>query len=288
MQKQTIFVTGATGNVGKEVVFHLLKRGHRVIASKTSRSGGEDTPQLTYRNFDFTKPDSWEPCLEGADRVFLMRPPHISNIKRDIYPFLQYLKEKEIQQVVFLSVQGAEKNKKIPHHKVETFITELGIPHTFVRPSFFMQNLTSTHLEEIRDERCLFVPTGKGTTNFIDVRDIGEICARMFLEDTYLNRGYTVTGEKSYSYKEVAELLSSGLEREIGFADPGPLRFVSYHLKKGRKPAMTLVMLALYSVVKSGRGDISTSTSAEILQRPAVSLEDFIQDYKPILTGPRQ
>lgn len=285
MMSELYFVTGAGGNVGKEVVRHLLAKGQRVIASKRAASNAEDTQDLTYRNFDFTDPTTWDACLEGVTKVFLMRPPHISHIKRDMHPFLAYLKQKEIQQIVFLSVQGAETNAIVPHHKIESYIQEMGLPYTFVRPSFFMQNLESTHLEEIRDLHALMVPTGKGKTNFIDVRDIGEICAMMFLDARHINKAYTVTGETSYSYREVADHLSRGLGFTVAFTNPNPLRFIAYHLRHKRKLAMVLVMLILYTTVRTGKGDITTDTTQELLQRSPISLDRYIADNKALFGG---
>lgn len=283
--KETFFITGATGNVGIEVVKHLLSKGQKVIASQHSEKVSEFRNNLVYRNFDFQEPGTWDACLQGVRKVFLMRPPHISKIKRDIYPFLKYLKTRDITQVVFLSVQGVEKNRIVPHYKIEKFLKELEIPYTFVRPGFFMQNLTTTHLPEIRDKQMVFTPTGKGRTNFIDVRDIGEIIALMFLDKKHLNKAYTVTGEKSYSYHEIASILTSGLGVNIEFINPHPIQFLRFHLRRGRKLAMTLVMLALYSVVKSGKGDISTTTSEEILGRKTIGLEEFIKDHKSLFFG---
>ncbi|MDY0288307.1 MAG: NmrA family NAD(P)-binding protein [Sphaerochaeta sp.] len=197
--KETIFVTGAGGNVGKEVVRSLLERGVRVIASKRATSDKEDGQDLTYRPFDFTDPSTWDACLHEVTRVFLIRPPHMAKIRRDICPFLDYLKERKIRQVVFLSVQGAETNTIVPHHRIEAYIQKIGLPYSFVRPSFFMQNLNTTHLKEIRDDHILMVPTGKGKTNYIDTRDIGQICALIFLDGKHLNQAYTVTGPMSYS-----------------------------------------------------------------------------------------
>ncbi|THB62584.1 MAG: NAD-dependent epimerase/dehydratase family protein [Spirochaetaceae bacterium] len=281
----TFFVSGATGNVGKEVIKHLLEKGQKVIAAKRHQDLSSDKENLIFRHFDFLDSKTWDGCLEGVNKVFLMRPPHISKIKRDMYPFMKYMKDKGIQHVVFLSVQGAEKNKLVPHQKIEVFLGELEIPYTFVRPSFFMQNLTTTHLPEIRDDRMIFVPAGKGKTNFIDVRDIGKIITLMFFDSKHINKAYTITGDRSYSYQEVADYLSDGLNRKIEYVSPNPARFVAFHLKRGRKLAMTLVMLALYSLVKSGKADITSTTSKEILGRETISLEEFIRDHKNILLG---
>jgi len=282
---QKILVTGATGNVGKEVINSLHRYGHKVIAASRKPPASTELDSTLYRKLDFQDPATWEGALKGITKVFLMRPPHMANIKKDLLPFLRFLKTRELKQIVFLSVQGAEKNTLVPHNKVEGYLKKLNLPYTILRPSFFMQNLTTIHLEEIQKENQIFVPTGRGKTNFIDVRDIGEVTARVFTGDNHLFQEYTITGEHSYTYKEVARILSSELNRKISFVNPNPLSFVLYHIKKGRKPGMALVMLALYSVIKSGRGDISTSTTEELLERSPICLKDFIIHHKSILTG---
>lgn len=279
-----IIVTGARGNIGKEVVAQLRTRGHIVVAASRSPSQSDDEG-IIHRHFDFTVAETWNQALAGVDKVFLVRPPHISNIGRDMAPFLRELKRRAIEQVVFLSVQGAESNSLVPHQKIENLLNELVIPSTMVRPSFFMENLTTTHLTEIRDEGRLFIPAGNGRTNFIDGRDIGEIAANTLLEPGHIGMGYTITGPESFSYHQIASKLSSALGRPIEYTNPNPFWFIGYHLKKGRSLSMTLVMLALYSVVKSGNADITTSTSEEILGRPPRSLDQFIADNSSSFNG---
>ena len=279
-----IFVTGATGNVGQETVRHLLAQGESVIAATRKVQQPKEQQNLIYRPFSFEDASCWERSLEGANRVFLMRPPHISNIKRDMLPFLQFLKQQQVKQVVFMSVQGADRNKIVPHRAIEDYLRTLDLPYTIVRPSFFMQNLTTTHLSEIRDEHRLFIPAGTGRTNFIDVRDLGEVCARMFTDNGHIGKAYTVTGMRSYSYREVAETLTSILGFPIRHESPGFIPFFSYHLSKGRTIGMVAVMYALYSVVRIGNGDISTDTTEQILGRRPRTLYEFIADHTELLT----
>ena len=275
----TFFITGATGNIGKLVVQELLNKGHHVKAAILS---GESLPhhqQLELIEFDFTKPETWKPALDQVDRVFLMRPPHIANIKRDMLPFLRYLKDSTCTQTVFMSVQGADKNPWVPHRKVELALHELAIPHSLLRPSFFMQNLTTTHLPEIRDENQLMIPAGKGKTNFIDGFDIACCAAEILLKPNLHNKAYTVTGLQSYSYQEIADKLSQVLGRTITYKNPGALGFLAYHRKK-RALGMSLVMLALYSIVKLGKGDITTTDTEIILQRKPKDLTTFLLDHR--------
>jgi nucleoside-diphosphate-sugar epimerase len=150
-----------------------------------------------------------------------------------------------------------------------------------------MQNLSTTHLPEIRDEGRLFVPAGKGRTNFIDTRDIAEAAALALLGEGHAGKAYALGGPKSYSYGELADELSAALGRTIRYEDPGALAFLAYHLRRGRALGMSLVMLALYTVVKAGKGDMSADDTARLLGREPRSLGSFLSDYKALFLPER-
>lgn len=298
----SILVTGATGNVGSEVLRHLAAVDVDSYAAITARRVETDdaghrprptaeTSALIHgaqpRVFDFTEESTWQPALTGIDAVFLVRPPHISNIARDMEPFLRYLAGTEVRHVVFLSVLGAEANRMVPHHKVERALERLGIAATMLRPSFFMQNLTTTHLTEIRDEGRIFVPAGDGRTNFVDVRDVAEAAAAILVEpeDERMETaivGYPITGEASYTYTEVAELISSLTDTQVGYEPARLAPFMRYHHRRGRSLGHILVMFALYSVTRIGRADTTTDCLARLLGRPPRSLEAFITDHREL------
>lgn len=76
-----VFVTGATGTVGKAVAQFLLARHATVVDAALDAADlthlGEG---LTARHCDFSmSPDELGLALEGCDRVFLMRPPAIAS-----------------------------------------------------------------------------------------------------------------------------------------------------------------------------------------------------------------
>lgn len=291
-----ILVTGATGNVGSEVCRHLAKGDRPVLGAVREHDVREDGTASDRaaarlfgaepRRFEFTDPSTWAAALEGAGRVFLVRPPHISRIRRDMAPFLSYLADRGIERVVFLSVQGAESNSIVPHHRIERAIRDLDLPHTFLRPSFFMQNLTTTHLPEIRDEHRIFVPAGNGTTNFVDVRDIGEAAAIVLCDDAYRNTACALTGAESYTYHDVAARLSSILGTAIVYEPARLVPFLRYHLSRGRPLGHTLVMYALYSVTRLGRAGGATDAVERITGRRPRALDEFVRDHRDTLTGP--
>jgi len=277
----TYLITGATGNVGKYVLEKLTDK--EVFAGISSEASVSKLPESTqYRIIRFGEPSTYESALKNIDCIFLMRPPHISNIKRDIVPFLEAAKAQKIKHIVFLSLAGAEKNIFVPHHKVEAAIKALSIPYTFIRPTFFMQNLSTTHLEEIRNKNEIIVPAGKGKTNFIDVRDIAAAAAEIIGKSEHYNKGYTITGQKSYTYFEIASIMSDVLKMNISYNNPSMIRFYRLMRKKGYQRKFIFVMIGIYATTKFGLADINTDELQGLINREPISFREFLKDYQEI------
>jgi uncharacterized protein YbjT (DUF2867 family) len=111
---------------------------------------------------DFARPASWPAALAGVDRLFLLRPPAIANARRYIYPVIDAARAAGVERIVFLSLLGAEKNPVVPHASVEKHLRRAGVPWTFLRPSFFMQNLSTTHRTDLEERDELYLPAGRG------------------------------------------------------------------------------------------------------------------------------
>ncbi|MFP4078734.1 MAG: SDR family oxidoreductase, partial [Candidatus Izemoplasmataceae bacterium] len=147
-----VLVTGASGNVGRFVVQYLLEKGEEVVAAGTdpNRLKTLFNEAVKTVRLDFTDEKTFGEALKAVDRVFLMRPPHLGKAEA-LYPFIDRMKAHGIRLVAFLSLMGVEKNPFPPHHKIEKYIIKKNLPYAFIRPGFFMQNLTGIHAEEIRE-----------------------------------------------------------------------------------------------------------------------------------------
>ena len=284
-----ILITGATGNIGQETIQSLLKYNNKdikIIAAvrdiEKAKNQLSKFPSLEYRSFDFMDNESMLAALEGIDQVLLVRPPAISQVKEYILPLIKMLKRKNIEQVVFLSLQGVEKNPIVPHYKIEKYIKEEGIPYTFLRPSFFMQNLSTTHQLEIKENNEIFIPAGRGRTNFIDVRDIAEVAALVLVESGHLNEAYELTGSRGYSYEEISNILSVILKRKITYKSPSVLRFFFRKKKEGMAIGKIIVMTGLYTVARLGKANHKTETLKKLLGRKPMDFRSFAQKNKDL------
>jgi uncharacterized protein YbjT (DUF2867 family) len=292
-----IVVTGATGNVGFEVLKQLLEAGHSVRAavtnlekaSTTMQEKGLDVSKIELRRLEFGNESTYAPASENATGLFLMRPPAISNTKKFINPAVDAAKVAGVKRTAFLSLQGAEKNPVVPHHAVERHLEKSGLDYTFLRAAFFMQNLATTHREDIQKYSDIFIPAGRGKTAFVDVRDIASVAVKALTasDEEYerlelKNNGVELTGGEALDYNEVAAILSEVLGRTITYSNPSNRKFGKTWRERGYPLAQVLVMEALYTIAKLGWAGQLTNDLERILERKPTMFRQFAEDYKHV------
>ncbi|WEO76041.1 NmrA family NAD(P)-binding protein [Cryobacterium sp. SO2] len=285
---EAILVTGATGNVGRAVVEALLNAG------KTVRAAGRDRDAVRKMfgdrveavSLDFTDPSTWTATFSGVRQMFLLRPPQLGKPKKQMLPALEFARRQGVEQIVFLSLQDAEKNKVVPHAAIESWLRTSGISWTFVRASFFHQNLSTTHLMDIRDRNELVVPAGSGATAFVDAEDVGAVAAAALLDPhTYSNKALTVTGDEALTYERIVQILTSELGRPIRYAQPGAIRYALHARRRLLMPwTMVLVTLAIYTTARMGMAAGLTQTVRDVLGRDPISFAQFAHRERGIWT----
>lgn len=281
-----ILVTGASGNVGCYVVKELLKMGENLVVAGTNIKKLREMfgDKIETVELDFTKAQTFDIALNGVDRIFLIRPPHLGK-PEDLFPFIEATKKYPIKLLSFLSLMGVENNTIPPHHKIEKYIEEMGIPFAHIRPGFFMQNVSGIHSAEIKEKATIFVPAGKSKTSFIDAADIGLAIATVLHEpEKYTNTEHTITGPEALDYYQIAEILSHVTGRKITYDKPGYLKYRNYYIKKrGLDKRYVNVTVALYFMTRMGTAKDVTSEFYKLTRKHPRTFEDFarenIQDF---------
>jgi len=281
---KNILITGATGNIGKAVIKWLFERDseHNIIAAvrevSRAREQFTDYADLDYRIFDFEQAYTFSDALKDIDAIFLLRPPHISDVQKYFEPLIKEISAAGINQVMFLSVQGAEKSKIIPHHKIENLIKEAGLDYIFLRPSYFMQNLATTLADDIRERNKIILPAGDAVFNWVDVDNIGEAAAVLFDQfGEYKNQALEITGYENENFQHVANLISELTEENITYENKNPLSYYWLKRRQNISRGMVMVMIMLHFLPRfQGEPEISTLYE-DLTGKKPTTLEEFIK-----------
>lgn len=274
-----ILVTGSTGNVGREVVRCCLARGLPVRAAVRSVDGETNLPSAVQRvAFDFQNPATFPAALAGVQQVFLLRPPQLGRA-RDLRPFIRAAHDAGVQHVVFLSLMGVSINPFTPHFWTEWLLRFSGMRHTFLRPSFFLQNLDTFYRDAIQTQNEVLVPAGKGKVSLVDVRDIGAVAAAVFADPAKQGTPYTLTGPAAVDWYQVAEALTAELGSPIVYREPDMDRYTMYLRGQGHPDDFIQVQTMLMMVLRNGWSAGVTDDIARLLGRPATDLRTYVRDY---------
>jgi uncharacterized protein YbjT (DUF2867 family) len=203
-----LFVTGATGHVGRVLVDLLNHRGAEFRA--LVRTPREDLPaEQVVGSLD-------DPLdLRGVDTVFLLVPgtglAHTTNV-------LAAARDSGVRRIVYLSSYAVLGNP-VPamgrwHHEREQLIRSSGIAGTFLRPTGFMTNAFDW-LPTIRAGGYVLDPIGPGRAAPIDPADIAAAAAVVLTEEGHEKTEYTLTGPEVSTLAEQVAILGAAIGRSL-------------------------------------------------------------------------
>lgn len=158
-----IAVVGATGQQGGAVARALLAQGVPTRALVRDPEG-DKAQALAAQGAELVPADlddqaSLRAALTGAAALFAMASPTPERGADGETAHGQAIADAAagvgLAHVVYSSVGGVERHTGIPHfeskHQVEQYLQELGVPTTFVRPVFFMDNFPRFMTPTVQD-----------------------------------------------------------------------------------------------------------------------------------------
>ncbi|MBY5406298.1 MULTISPECIES: SDR family oxidoreductase [Rhizobium] len=220
----TILVTGATGNVGRQVVEHLVKHGADVRALVRDPSKADFPAGVSVVQGEFLDVDSLRNAMSGVSTLFLLSAVVPDEFTQALIA-LNVARSAGIERIVYLSVIHADLYVNVPHFAgkfgVERMIEQMGFKATILRPAYFIQN-DLTVKDVITGYGAYPMPVGAKGLAMIDVRDIAEIAALELLrreqaaEPLALDR-INLVGPETLTGAGIAAIWSDVLARPIAY-----------------------------------------------------------------------
>lgn len=217
----TILVTGAGGKTGRTLLSWLSRQGVEVRILLRSARHAERLPSLDRTQVitgDMLDPSVIDQAVEGVGTVYHIPPNmHPQEVKMAA-GLLSAAHDAGVSRFVYHSVMHPQL-PAMPHHwrklQVETLVIESGLQFTILQPAAYMQNLLTgwTSIERNGVYRVPYSPSTR--LQLVDLNDVAEAAARVLLQPGHADAIYELAGPSAPTQRQVADLLSTALERPV-------------------------------------------------------------------------
>ncbi|MCD2514961.1 NmrA/HSCARG family protein [Massilia sp. G4R7] len=280
----TILVTGATGQIGRQVVQQLIDRGAQVRALVRDPAKADFPSQVDVVQGDLLDPDSLRAAYQGVKTMFLLNAVAPDEFTQALIA-LNLAKEAGIERLVYLSVIHSDRYLNVPHfagkYGVERVIEDLGFSATILRPAYFMEN-DATVLDVVREYGVYPMPIGGKGLAMIATSDIAEIAAVELVHRDRAtrpipNERYNLVGPDTLSGQDAAAVWSEVLGRPINYGGDDTAAF-EQNLRRFMPGWMAYDMRLMAGRFQNEGmvpepGDVARLTA--LLGRPLRSYRDF-------------
>ncbi|MFF2810722.1 NAD(P)H-binding protein [Streptomyces sp. NPDC058000] len=210
-----ILVTGANGNVGRNLVRELINAGEKVRALTRDPATTSLPDSVEIVCGDLTRPETLPAALQDVDRAFLF--PVFGALEG----FLASAEEVGTRHIVLLSSDSVTFSQPgwigERHLACEQAVAASGMSWTFVRPTVFMANdLGWTH--QIRHGGTVRGVYGSAAMAPVDERDIAAVAAHALLTPQP-GTAYELTGPQALSQIDRVRIIGETLGLSTRFEE---------------------------------------------------------------------
>jgi uncharacterized protein YbjT (DUF2867 family) len=219
--KNTVLVSGATGQQGGAVARELLAHGYSVKAM-TRKPTSDQAKSLQKLGAEIVQADlndgsSLEKAFEGVWGAFAVQNTWEAGFEQEEIQgklFAAIAKNAGVQHFVYSSVGSAQRNTGIPHFdnkwRIEETIRELKFPsYVIIRPAFFMENWLSPWFKPGIDQGKVMIGIAATTKlQMSNLEDIGKYGLLAFEKHQELNGKAIDIASDELIMPEVALVLS--------------------------------------------------------------------------------
>jgi uncharacterized protein YbjT (DUF2867 family) len=280
-----ILITGATGNVGSEVVRALLTTQAGRVRVLT-RNPDAVFPGGVHKVVADLGDGDLAPALDGVTAVFLVTDGlNIAAYDRRV---VAAAKSAGVERIVKLSVRnvGHQGNDPISdlHRAGEEAIRDSGIGWTFLRPTAFMSN--ALNWAGMIPGQVVYAPFADGRAAVVDPADIAAVAAACLTEDGHNHRVYELTGPEPLSPGDQVALLGKVLGTDLRYAEVDPEDTIAQWVAYGMPEQYAHAAMELFRSTTEPYNSELTGDVAAVTGRPARSFTDWAEAHGAAFPAP--
>ena len=278
-----ILVTGATGQLGTAVIKTLLKQTSADqiagLVRDESKAASLKNRGIDIRLGNYDDAASLDKAMQGVDKVLLIASNDEDNRVQQHHNVIRGAKKAGVGCIAYtsrtLKNPVTVENKLMEgHFQTEDDIKASGLGYTIFRNVLYMDAILQFVGGERVFETGINFPTGDGKVPFALRSEMGEAIAVALLKDDCTNETYNLTGSESYSFDEVAAVLTKLSGKEVKYNSVEKETFATGLKERGLPEVMAQRVVGFLIDIRNGQEDEVSPKLEQLLGRKPVTLEE--------------
>ena len=281
-----ILLTGITGNNGGATANALIDKDvkFRALVRDLDKAADWATKGVELVKGDLEDASSVKAALAGVDRAVLILPNSEDQQRLEL-SFIETAKQAGLPWIIKVSspeaVRGTTSAIPLAHIAAEDAVMASGMNWTFVRPSFFMQNLLGLPAQA-KETGKVSMPMGDGTVALTDCADAGVFLAHVLTDENsaqHYDQCYNITGpDPVLTFNDVARIIGEVIGQDVEYDNCNAAAFKETIRPFHRNDWHSDAVAFLFEEIENGETPgIKTNTFQEMTGRPGTSFKEFLQ-----------
>jgi NAD(P)H dehydrogenase (quinone) len=277
---QNIVITGATGQLGRLTITHLLTAGvpaDTITAIARSREKAADLAAQGIRVHlaDYDQPETLTGAFSAGDRVLLISGSEVGKRIPQHAAVIDAAKAAGVAQLAYTSVFGGPNADFLladEHRQTEELILDSGLPYTFLRNNWYTEMLTG-ELAGILERGAIVNSVAADARLATAPRtDYAQAAAMVLRDDGHLGRAYELGGDTAWSFGEFADEISRQTGKTVMHTIVTPEAQRDSLTSAGIPPAFADILNDVDAAISRGALAATPGDLSRLIERPTTPL----------------
>lgn len=281
----SIAVTGATGQLGHQVIESLIERQvapEEIVAVVRNADKAQDLADRGVRVAvaAYEDADALKAALEGVQRLVMVSGSEIGKRVAQHSNVIQAAQAAGVQLIAYTSLLGVETstlNLAPEHRETEQLLAESGIGHVLLRNGWYWENYASA-IAPAREYGKMFGAAGTARVNGAARRDYAEAAAAVITMEAQEGRVHELAGDPALSYPEIAARIGGLLEREVDYIDQTVEEYAQVLQQAGLPEQVAGFVAEMDRAIADGALESDSRDLQTLLGRPATTIAQALAD----------
>jgi NAD(P)H dehydrogenase (quinone) len=286
MNKSKILIAGATGQIGRKTVEHLLKTipANRIVVLARDAAKAEDfaTRGIEVRVGDYFDYGSLLKAYEGIGKVLLIGSHGFTDRFTQHYNAITAARQAGVEHVIYTSIMRKAGSglifPEITESDVfsEQTLKASGLAYTILfHPPF--SEVLQFYYGFTPYEKGILLPEGSGKMSPVTRDELAEAQAVILATPGHENKTYLLSGSEAISFLDIANTLADIKGESVPYKNISGKEYVDMRIAEGIPAHIAGFVLDWVNAINSGEYEGESTDIEQLINRKTSSFRTYLE-----------